>query len=81
MTKIKKRSQEQEEFSSKKIERSIRNAGADEETARKISQGIDHRDWLITTEIRKRVIEKLMLHDAKLGKSYETYQKPARAGK
>ena len=77
MMNIKKRSEKQEEFSHKKIEKSIRSAGADEKTARSISEGVKHRDGMKTSEVRKHVIEKLTHHDAKLGKAYEAYKKPA----
>ena len=77
MMNIKKRSEKQEEFSNKKIEKSIRNAGADEKTAREISEGVKHRDGLKTAEVRKTVTEKLTHKDAKLGKAYEAYKKPA----
>jgi phosphorylcholine metabolism protein LicD len=81
MMNIKKRSEKQEEFSHKKIEKSMRNAGADEKTARSISEGVKHREDMKTSEVRKHVIEKLTHHDAKLGKAYEDYRKPTPAGK
>lgn len=76
MMNINKRSGKQEEFSQKKIEKSIRSAGADERTAREISEGIKHREGLTTSEVRKVVAEKLMHRDAKLGKAYEAFKKP-----
>jgi hypothetical protein len=75
MMNIKKRSEKQEEFSSKKIEQSIRSAGADENTAHSISEGVKHRDGMKTTDVRKHVIEKLTHHDVKLGKAHEAYEK------
>ncbi|MFH1372359.1 MAG: ATP cone domain-containing protein [bacterium] len=81
MMNIKKRSERQEEFASKKIEKSIRNAGVDEKTARSISEGVKHREGMKTSEVRKHVIEKLSHHDAKLGKAYEAYKKPNPAKK
>jgi len=77
MMNIKKRSDKQEEFSNKKIEKSIRSAGADEKTARSISEGVKHRDGMKTSEVRKHVVEKLTHQDEKLGKAYEAYKKPA----
>ena len=77
MMNIKKRSEKQEEFSNKKIEKSIRSAGADEKTAREISEGVKHRDGLKTSEVRKTVSQKLANKDAKIGKAYEDYKKPA----
>ena len=81
MMNIKKRSEKQEEFSNKKIEKSMRSAGADEKMARSISEGVKHRDGMKTSDVRKHVIEKLTHHDAKLGKVYEAYKKPAPAKK
>jgi len=81
MMNIKKRSGNQEEFSNKKIEKSIRSAGAGEKTAREISEGIKHKDGLRTSEVRKVVAEKLTHQDAKLGKAYEAYKKPAHVKK
>lgn len=78
MMNIKKRSEEQEEFSNLKIENSLRSAGANDRIAREISDGVTHRDGLETSEVRKLVVEKLKHHNPKLGKSYETYEKPAR---
>lgn len=79
MMNIKKRSEKQEEFSNKKIEKSMRSAGADEKTAREISEGVKHRDGLKTSDVRKLVTEKLTHHNAKLGKAYEDYRKPVPA--
>jgi hypothetical protein len=79
MMNIKKRSEKQEEFSNRKIENSIRSAGADEKTARELSEGVKHKDGLKTSDVRKHVTEKLTHHDAKLGKAYEAYEKPVPA--
>lgn len=81
MMNIKKRSEKQETFDRKKIERSIRNAGADEKTADVIAKGVNHREGLKTSEVRKHVVEHLTREDAKLGKRYETFKKPAAAVK
>jgi len=79
MMNIMKRSEKQEEFSHKKIEKSMRSAGADEKTARSISEGVKHKEGLKTSEVRKQVVEKLTDHDAKLGKAYDEYKKPVPA--
>jgi len=81
MMNIKKRSEKQEEFSNKKIEKSIRRAGADEKMAREISEGVKHKDGLRTSDVRKHVTEKLTHQDEKLGKAYGAYKKPAPAKK
>ena len=77
MMNIKKRSEKQEEFSNKKIEKSMRSAGADEKTARSISEGVKHKEGMNTSDVRKHVAEKLTHHDEKLGKAYDAYKKPA----
>lgn len=79
MMNIKKRSEEQEEFTSRKIEKSIRSAGVDEKTAHRISEGIKHKVGMKTADVRKHVIAKLSDHDGKASKAYETYKKPAAA--
>ncbi|MCB2229857.1 hypothetical protein KQH82_04010 [bacterium] len=81
MMNIKKRSDEQEEFSSKKIEKSMRSAGADEKTARSISEGVKHKEGMKTADVRKQVVAKLGDHDGKVSKAYESYKKPAPAKK
>lgn len=81
MMNIKKRSEKQEEFSSQKIEKSIRNAGADQKTARSITESVKHKEDMKTSDVRKRVVEQLTHHDAKLGKAYESYKKPVPAAK
>jgi len=81
MLNIKKRSEKQEEFSNKKIERSMRSAGADEKTARSISEGIKHKEGMKTSDVRKHVVEKLTHHDEKLGKAFGDFRKPAPAKK
>lgn len=76
MMNIKKRSEKQEEFATKKIEKSIRNAGADEKTARSIAEGISHKEGMKTADVRKQVIAKLTDHDGKVTKAYASYKKP-----
>jgi len=77
MPNIKKRSDKLEEFSHTKIEKSIKNAGADQKTAQKISEGITYKEGMKTSDIRKQVIEKLTHQDEKISKAYDTFNKPA----
>ena len=79
MMNIKKRSDTQEEFMNKKIEKSIVSAGADEKTAQKIAGAVQHKEGLRTSDVRKQVIAKLAEHDGKVVKAYESYKKPAPA--
>jgi len=77
MLTVKKRSGKQADFDKKKLEKSIRNAGADENTARSIAEGTKHREGLTTPEIRKHVVAELQRHHADVGKHYESFKKPA----
>lgn len=77
MRNIQKRSEKQEEFDNKKIEKSIISAGAGEKIAQEISRGVKHTDGMKTGDVRKYVTGKLTLHDEKFGKAYENFKKPA----
>jgi pterin-4a-carbinolamine dehydratase len=81
MMNIRKRSEKQEEFANKKIEKSIRNSGADEKTAHGIAEGIKHKDGLTTSDVRKHVISELQHHHPDISKRYESFIKPATAKK
>jgi len=75
MPKLKKRSGEEEEFDRKKLEQSMRKAGASENTVRKIAEGIRHREGMATSEIRSQVIAQLKRHEPEAAKRYETHRK------
>ena len=75
MLKIKKRSGEDEEFSRKKLEKSILSAGGNEKTARMIAEGTKHREELTTAKVRTRVITELKRLDHEACKRYEAYKK------
>lgn len=75
MPKIKKRSGMEQEFDRKKIEGSIRKAEAKEDTARKVAEGVKHREGMATSEIRNHVIAELKRHEPEAAKRYETHRK------
>ena len=75
MLTVKKLSGKQAEFEKKKLEKSIKNAGANEKTALSIADGIKHREGLTTSDIRKNVITELKRHDPESGKRYEGFKK------
>jgi len=75
MPKLKKRSGEEEEFDRKKLEQSMRKAGASENTVRKIAEGMRHREGMATSEIRSHVIAQLKRHEPEAAKRYETHRK------
>lgn len=75
MPKLKKRSGEEEEFDRKKLEQSMRKAGASENTVRKIAEGIRHREGMATSEIRSHVIAQLKRHEPEAARRYETHRK------
>jgi len=79
--KLKKRSGREEEFDRTKLERSLRNAGVTEETARKIAEGITPREGMATSEMRMQAITQLKSHNPETSKRYEnTRTIVARAG-
>ncbi len=75
MPKVKKRSGKEEEFDRKKIERSMKAAGANENTARKVAEGIKHREGMPTSEVRSHVIAELKRHEPEAARRYETHRK------
>ena len=81
MMKVKKRSDLREDFDRRKLEKSMRKAGADETSARLIAESIQKRDGIPTSEMRKHVVQKLTEKNAKFGQDYESFKKPAAAGK
>jgi transcriptional regulator NrdR family protein len=75
MPTLKKRSGKEEEFDRKKLEQSMRKAGASENTARRIAEGVEHREGMATSEIRSHVIAELKRHEPEAAKRYETHRK------
>ena len=75
MLMIKKRSGKEEEFSTKKLEKSIRSAGGSDKTSREISEGTKHRAGIKTSDVRTRAINELKRLGPEAGKRYETYKK------
>ncbi len=75
MPKLKKRLGKEEEFDRKKLEQSLRKAGASENTARKIAEGVKHREGMATSEIRSHVIAELKRDEPEVAKRYETHRK------
>ena len=75
MPQVKKRSGMEQEFDRKKIEGSIKKAGAKEDTARRVAEGIKHREGMATSEIRNKVIEELKRHEPEAAKRYEAHRK------
>jgi len=75
MPALKKRSGKEEEFDRKKLEQSMRKAGASENTARMIAEGVKHREGMATSEIRSHVIAELKRHEPEAARRYETHRK------
>jgi 2-phosphoglycerate kinase len=75
MPKLKKRLGKEEEFDRTKLEKSIKKAGASENTARMIAEGVKHREGMATSEIRNHVIAELKRHEPEAAKRYETHRK------
>lgn len=67
---VKKRSGRLEDFDRGKLERSIRRAGASDETARRVSQTMNPPEGTSTDEIRRMVSEELRRENAALSGAY-----------
>jgi hypothetical protein len=68
--KIKKRSGELEDFDRNKLQRSVLNAGASEEVARRISERVQPTEGLSTDDLRRRVAEELLRESPTLSGAY-----------
>ena len=70
MAKVTKEDKIGQSFDRKKIERSVRKAGADEKTARDISRSVKKRDGMSTNDIRNEVYVRLIKKDPKAARKY-----------
>jgi hypothetical protein len=70
---IKKRSGKEEEFRKDKIEKSMRNAGISQETAQKVTTGINHHEGITTSEVRNRIIGGIKNQEPQAAKRYESH--------
>jgi hypothetical protein len=67
---IRKKSGELQEFDRRKLEESMKRAGASEEVARRVSERIQPSEGQSTDEIRKRVAEELRREDPATSGAY-----------
>ena len=74
MTNVQKRSGKKEAFDRKKLEKSMRSAGASEKIAGSIAENIKPKEGLATAEIRKTVVAELKRNDPGLSKRFEDYK-------
>ena len=74
MPKLKKLKGHEEEFDRNKLEKSLKKAGAKEETIRKVAEAIKHREGMTTAEMRNHVIKELKRHDPEAARRYETFK-------
>ena len=81
MLKIIKRSGKEEEFSTKKLEKSIRCAGGSDKSSREIAEGTKHRAGIKTSDVRTRTIGELKRLGPEAGKRYESYKKKSEVKK
>ncbi len=72
MVKVLKRSGNLEEFDRRKLEQSIRHAGASEEIAGRIAKRIEPREGMSTADLRRMVSEELRRENATLSGAYTT---------
>lgn len=75
MPKLKKRKGHEEEFDRNKLEKSLKKAGAKDETIRKVAEAIKTREGMTTAEMRTNVINELKRHDPEAAKRYENFRK------
>jgi len=77
MVNVEKRNGKKEQFQRVKIVVSIRKAGADEETAREISEQIERRlkEGMKTRDIRKEITRLLQKRNRKAAGAYMMYKK------
>ena len=71
MVDVRKRDGKTEKFDRAKLERSLRNTGTDEKTAREIAEKIEEKEGITTDEIRKIVEKELKAKDAKAADNFE----------
>ena len=75
MPKLKKRKGHEEEFDRNKLEKSLKKAGAKEETIRKVAEAIKPREGMTTAEMRNHVIKELERHYPDTAKRYQNFRK------
>jgi len=68
--KIRKKSGEHEDFDRNKLERSLLNAGASADVAKRVSERIKLSEGLSTDDLRMRVAEELLKENAALSGAY-----------
>lgn len=73
MLTIEKRSGKEVEFSTGKIEKSMRNAGISQGTAQKVAAGISYHEGITTSEVRNRVIAGIKNQEPQAAKRYESH--------
>ena len=70
MTQVRKRSGETEEFDRRKLEESVRRAGASPEVAKRISHRIEPNGDISSEELRSRVADELRMESTALSGAY-----------
>ena len=70
MTKVKKRSGEVQDFDRRKLEESVKKAGATEETARRVAERVQPIEGMDTAQIRTKVAEELRREKPDLAEGY-----------
>jgi uncharacterized DUF497 family protein len=78
MLTVTKKSGMEEEFRTRKITESMRNAGISFETAQAVSESIIYHEGITTSEIRNRVIGGIKNREPQAAKQYESHPKKAK---
>ncbi len=69
---MRKRSGQLEEFDRRKLEESVRRAGASPEVVKRVSQRIQPKDEISSEDLRKRVAEELRQESAAISGAYQS---------
>jgi len=70
LTKVRKRSGESEEFDRRKLEESVRRAGASPEVAKRVAQQIEPKGDVSSDELRRRAADELRKESTTLSGAY-----------
>lgn len=77
MANVMKKDGRTEMFNRTKLERSMRDAGADESTAREVASKVKEREGMTTDEIRKTVTNELRQRKTEIAERYENTKRLA----
>ena len=77
MTNVRKKNGKSERFDRTKIERSIRDSGADERTAKEVARMVPEKEDTTSEEVRRAVARELRKRNAKFADNYDATRRLA----